>query len=70
MLKNLIIKSFLCLLNNYIFTKMSNKFLSQNSQSDQQTPIVLYLNDKLKFLEVENNELKKEINSKSSKFDD
>ena len=49
---------------------MSNKFLSQNSQSDQQTPIVLYLNDKLKFLEVENNELKKEINSKSSKFDD
>ena len=47
---------------------MSNKFPLQQATSDQQTPIVLYLNDKLKYLEVENNELKKEINMKSSKF--
>ena len=42
------------------------KYPSQQSSIDQQTPIVLYLNEKLKILETENSELKKEINSKTS----
>jgi hypothetical protein len=43
-----------------------NKYPSQPSSVEQQTPIVLYLNEKLKILETENNELKKEMSSKSS----
>lgn len=44
------------------------KYPSQQSSIDQQTPIVLYLNEKLKILETENSELKKEINSKTSSY--
>jgi hypothetical protein len=43
-----------------------NKYPSQHSSMEQQTPIVLYLNEKVKLLEAENNELKKEINLKTS----
>jgi hypothetical protein len=43
-----------------------NKYPSQQSSVEQHTPIVLYLNEKLKILEAENTELKKEINSKTS----
>jgi hypothetical protein len=43
-----------------------NKYPSHSNSLEQQAPIVLYLNDKVKLLEAENNELKKEINLKSS----
>lgn len=45
-----------------------NKFPSNPNSMEQQTPIVLYLNEKLRLLEAENNELKKEISLKSSKI--
>lgn len=43
-----------------------NKYPSHQISMEHQTPIVLYMNEKVKLLEAENNELKKEINSKIS----